>query len=46
MEQNIFNVTETKKIKTRLQSNNPGDVHAQIWGLLVFQYWWKKNIKN
>jgi asparagine synthase (glutamine-hydrolysing) len=41
-DQNIFNISETKKLKTRLQSNNPGDVHAQIWGLIVFQYWWKK----
>jgi len=40
--QNIFSISETKKLKTRLQSNNPGDVHAQIWGLIVFQYWWKK----
>jgi len=40
--QNIFRISETKKLKTRLQSNNPGDVHAQIWGLIVFQYWWKK----
>jgi asparagine synthase (glutamine-hydrolysing) len=46
LEQNIFNVTETKKIKVRLLSNNPGDVHAQIWGLIVFQYWWKKKFKN
>jgi asparagine synthase (glutamine-hydrolysing) len=45
-EQNIFNISETKKIKIRLQSNNPGDVLAQIWGLIVFQYWWKKNIKK
>ena len=45
-EQNIFNVAETKKLITRLQSNNPGDVAAQIWGIIVFQYWWKKNIKN
>lgn len=41
-DQKIFNITETKKIKSRLHSQNPGDVHAQIWGLLVFQYWWKK----
>ncbi len=46
VEQGIFNVTETKKLKYRLQSNNPGDVHAQIWGLLVFQYWWKKYFIN
>ncbi|MEI6123493.1 MAG: asparagine synthase (glutamine-hydrolyzing) [Bacteroidota bacterium] len=44
--QNIFNVSETKKIKTRLQSINPGEVHAQIWGLIVFQYWWKKYFSN
>ncbi|HOY31594.1 MAG TPA: asparagine synthase (glutamine-hydrolyzing) [Bacteroidales bacterium] len=44
--QGIFSVAETKKLKTRLQSNNPGDVHAQIWGLLVFQYWWKKYFAN
>ncbi|MEI6764149.1 MAG: asparagine synthase (glutamine-hydrolyzing) [Bacteroidota bacterium] len=41
-DQKIFDITETKKIKSRLHSQNPGDAHAQIWGLLVFQYWWKK----
>lgn len=41
-DQGVFEVSETKKLKKRLHSNNPGDVHAQIWGLLVFQYWWKK----
>jgi len=46
VEQNIFEVAETKKLKSRLQANNPGDVHAQIWGLIVFQYWWKKYFIN
>lgn len=41
-EQKIFDLTAIKKLKTRLYSNNPGDVHATIWGLLVFQYWYKK----
>jgi asparagine synthase (glutamine-hydrolysing) len=41
-EQNLFNVEEIRNIKTRLFSSNPGDVHAQVWGLIVFQYWWKK----
>jgi len=41
-EQGIFDVNEIVKIKNKLYSSNPGDVHAQIWGLLVFQYWWKK----
>ncbi|GAA0893880.1 asparagine synthase (glutamine-hydrolyzing) [Fulvivirga kasyanovii] len=41
-QQGIFNVSETKKLKRKLFSSNPGDVHAQIWALIVFQWWWKK----
>jgi asparagine synthase (glutamine-hydrolysing) len=41
-EQGIFNYVEIEKLKTQLFSNNPGDVHARIWGLIVFQWWWKK----
>jgi asparagine synthase (glutamine-hydrolysing) len=44
-EQGIFNPAETEKLKQKLFSANPGDSHARIWGLLVFQYWWKKHIK-
>ncbi len=44
IEQNIFNLDEINKLKKRLFSNNPKDIHAQIWGLIVFQYWWKKVI--
>ncbi|MDJ1473176.1 asparagine synthase (glutamine-hydrolyzing) [Xanthocytophaga flava] len=43
-EQGIFSVTEIRKLKEKLFSSNPEDVHARIWGLIVFQYWWKKNI--
>jgi asparagine synthase (glutamine-hydrolysing) len=43
-QQNIFDVTEIKKLKLRMYSNSPGDVHATLWGLLVFQYWYKKYI--
>jgi len=42
IEQNIFNLDEINKLKKRLFSNNTKDIHAQIWGLIVFQYWWKK----
>ena len=45
-EQQIFNSEEIKKIKHKLFSNNPEDVHAQLWALLVFQSWWKKYMKN
>lgn len=45
-EQNIFNLAEIQKLKTQLFSNNPGEIQARIWGLIVFQYWWKKTMRN
>jgi len=45
-EQGIFNYTEIEKLKKQLFSSNPGDVHARIWGLIVFQNWWKKYTKH
>lgn len=42
IEQQIFNPVEVEKLKAQLLSNNPQDVHARIWGLIVFQWWWKK----
>lgn len=41
-EQGLFNYAEIEKLKKKLFSNNPGDVHARIWGLIVFQWWCKK----
>jgi asparagine synthase (glutamine-hydrolysing) len=43
-EQEVFNYNEVEKLKKQLFSSSPGDVHARIWGLLVFQWWWKKYI--
>lgn len=40
--QGVFDINEIKKVKHKLFSNNPEDVHARIWALIVFQYWWKK----
>ena len=45
-EQNIFTLEAIQQLKNRLFSNNLGDVHAQIWALIVFQYWWKKYMIN
>lgn len=45
-EQGIFNYAEIRKLKEQLFSSNPGDVHARIWGLIVFQSWWKKYIQQ
>lgn len=42
-QQNVFNADEIEKLKQKLYSSNPGDVHATLWGLLVFQYWYKKH---
>lgn len=41
-DQKIFNYSEIARLKKQLFSNNPGDVHARIWGLIVFQWWWKR----
>jgi asparagine synthase (glutamine-hydrolysing) len=41
-EQNLFNPEEVKNIRKQLHSNDPGDSAARIWGLIVFQSWWKK----
>jgi asparagine synthase (glutamine-hydrolysing) len=40
--QGIFNYSEIEKLKRQLFSSNPQDAHARIWGLIVFQWWWKK----
>lgn len=41
-EQGIFDLQQIKTLKNKLYSSNPGDVHARIWALIVFQHWWKK----
>lgn len=40
-DQGIFYYPEVKRLKEQLYSNNPGDVHARIWGLVVFQWWYR-----
>ncbi|WP_303312090.1 asparagine synthase (glutamine-hydrolyzing) [Hymenobacter sp. BT730] len=40
--QGIFDVDAIRSLKAQLFSRNPGDVHARIWALIVFQHWWKK----
>jgi asparagine synthase (glutamine-hydrolysing) len=45
-EQGIFDLEEIRKLKQKLFSGDPGDIHARIWGLIVFQYWWKKYMRN
>ena len=45
-EQGIFNVAATRALKQQLLSNNPEDVQATIWALIVFNSWWKKYLKD
>jgi asparagine synthase (glutamine-hydrolysing) len=40
--QGVFSVKAIRKLKAQLFSRNPGDAHARIWALIVFQWWWKK----
>ncbi|GAB4398128.1 MAG: asparagine synthase (glutamine-hydrolyzing) [Microscillaceae bacterium] len=40
--QGIFDYKAIAALKAKLFSSNPEDVHARIWGLVVFQHWWKK----
>lgn len=43
-DQAIFDLDAIIKLKNQLHSANPGDSHATIWALIVFQYWWKSYI--
>ncbi len=45
-EQGLFDILAIQKVKQQLFSSNPGDSHAVIWQLIVFQYWWKKWINS
>jgi asparagine synthase (glutamine-hydrolysing) len=45
-EQGIFDLIEIQKLKKKLFSSDPGDIHARIWALIVFQNWWKKYSGN
>ncbi|MDQ3191222.1 MAG: asparagine synthase (glutamine-hydrolyzing) [Bacteroidota bacterium] len=45
-EQKIFNPIAVNKLVKKLNSSDPGDAVANIWALLVFQYWWKKYMND
>jgi asparagine synthase (glutamine-hydrolysing) len=45
-EQGIFDYSEISKLNKQLYSSNPGDAHARVWSLVVFQGWWKRIIGN
>lgn len=45
-EQNLFRPEIVKALRRQLHSPNPGESVARIWGLLVFQKWWLKYMRN
>jgi asparagine synthase (glutamine-hydrolysing) len=45
-EQGIFDPYAVEQLKKQLHSSNPGDSHATIWALIVFQFWWKHYING
>ena len=42
--QGVLNNDIIVSIENKLNSGSPGDSPAQLWAILVFQYWWKKYI--
>ncbi|HXP51683.1 MAG TPA: asparagine synthase C-terminal domain-containing protein, partial [Bacteroidia bacterium] len=45
-EQGIFDPAAIKALKQKLYSKNPQDSVARVWGLIVFQHWYKKHLQN
>ncbi|MFI5135851.1 MAG: asparagine synthetase B family protein, partial [Chitinophagales bacterium] len=41
-DQKIFDVSAIRNLKEQLHSSNPNDSASRMWGLLVFQHWWKQ----
>jgi asparagine synthase (glutamine-hydrolysing) len=41
-QQQLFHPKAIAQLRKQLMSTNPGDSAAKIWGLIVFQTWWKK----
>ncbi|PIB36796.1 asparagine synthase (glutamine-hydrolyzing) [Reichenbachiella sp. 5M10] len=40
--QGMFEWKELTQLRTQLYSSNPGDSHAQVWALYIFQNWYEK----
>lgn len=41
-EQGLFDVDAIRRLKAQLYSRDPGEAVDRVWGLLVFQHWWKR----
>jgi len=45
-EQGIFNYKAVRRLKNQLFALSPGDVHARVWALVVFQWWWRRMVSG
>lgn len=44
VEQGLFNPEHIMPLASKLKSHNPGDSHAQVWDLFVFQTWYRRTM--
>jgi asparagine synthase (glutamine-hydrolysing) len=42
--QGVFDAGAVMQLRKQLFSSSPGDAPARVWALLVYQYWWKKQV--
>lgn len=40
--QGLFDVDAIRALRAKLYSADPGEAVDRVWGLIVFQHWWKK----
>ncbi len=45
-EQGIFDYRAIRNLKNKLFAISPGDIHARMWGLVVFQWWWRRTVSG
>ena len=45
-DQQLFDLKGVRRLKKQLFSARPGDAHATVWALMVFQQWWRKYLKG
>ncbi|MCS6991397.1 MAG: asparagine synthase (glutamine-hydrolyzing) [Chitinophagales bacterium] len=42
-QQGIFDPSAVEQLRRKLFSGNPEDSAAHLWGLMVFQHWWRRH---
>lgn len=45
-DQDIFDYSYIRNLRKKINSSNPGDAHATVWALVVFQWWYRKYFKS